>query len=61
MSQGKSPIYVRHSEVLHMAIISTDAGDGKGEQTLLTLTPRETLDLGKMLVEIGEKNGGSQS
>lgn len=57
----KSPIYVRHSDVLYLTIISTDAGDGKGEQTLITLTPREALDLGKMLVEIGEANGGRQS
>lgn len=61
MTQGKSPIYVRYSEVLHMAIISTDAGDGKGEQTLLTLSPQEALDLGRMLVKIGESNGGHQS
>ncbi len=61
MKTAKAPLYVRHRPNLGLIVISTDAGNGKGEQTLLTLTPAEAVNLGMVLAEMGKEHGGVTS
>ena len=61
MTTAKSPLYVRHRPNLGLIVISTDPDNGKGEQTLLTLTPAEAFNLGAVLAEMGKEHGGVTS
>lgn len=56
MSAHKDPINVSWNPNMKLIVISTDVG--KGEQTLLTLTPSEAVKLGEVLTRYGEERGG---
>lgn len=58
MKTVKAPLYVRHRPNLGLIVISTDPDNGKGEQTLLTVTPAEAFNLGTVLAEMGREHGG---
>lgn len=58
MKTVRSPLYVRHRPNLGLIVISTDPDNGKGEQTLLTLTPAESVNLGTVLADMGKEHGG---
>lgn len=61
MRTAKSPLFVRHRPNLGLIVISTDPGNGKGEQSLLTLSPTEAVNLGTVLEEMGKQHGGAPS
>jgi hypothetical protein len=61
MKTENSPLFVAHRPNLGLIVISTDVGNGKGEQTLLTLNPAEAKNLGAALVELGNQHGGNPS
>lgn len=61
MKTEQCPIYVRFRPNLNLIVISTDAGNGKGEQTLMTLNPTEAINLGIVLADLGREHGGIQS
>lgn len=61
MKTVKSPLYVRHRPNLGLIVISTDPGSGKGEQTIMTLTPAEAVNLGTVLADMGRQHGGAPS
>lgn len=61
MKTVKAPLFVHHRPNLGLIVISTDPDNGKGEQTLLTLTPSEAVSLGTVLAEMGKEHGGVTS
>ncbi len=56
MAVYKDELHVSWRENLKLIVISTDAG--KGEQTLLTLSPSEAVALGGLLTRYGTERGG---
>jgi hypothetical protein len=58
MRAVKAPLYVRHRPNLGLIVISTDPGNGRGEQSLITLTPSEAVNLGMVLADMGKEHGG---
>ncbi len=54
-------LYVRYRPNNRLIVISSDIGDGKGEQTIMTLNPYEASALGTKLLEMGEKHGSTKS
>jgi hypothetical protein len=52
------PIKLRFLPKLNLIRISVDAGNGKGEQTVLAVSPAEAMSLGDALTKIGLDNGG---
>lgn len=61
MKTEKCPLYVKFRPNLNLIAVSTDAGNGKGEQTIMTLSPTEAFNLGKVLVDMGIEHGANRS
>jgi hypothetical protein len=54
-------LYVRYRPNNKLIVISSDAGDGNGEQTIMTLNPQEAIALGTKLREMGEQHRSTKS
>lgn len=61
MIASKDPLTVRYRPNLGLISVSVDPGNGKGEQTILTLSPAEAVALGRVLVNKGTEYGGNKS
>jgi hypothetical protein len=54
-----NPIQLRYRPNNNLIVISADVGNGMGDQTIMTLNPREAIALGNKLKEMGETHGGA--
>lgn len=58
MKTTNHALNVRYRPNNRLIVISSDVGDGNGEQTIMTLNPAEALALGNLLKDMSERSTG---